>query len=266
MRENVIVIEGISNLRDIGGYRAAGGARVRRGMVFRSEALVFSGAHTKASIYREDNAHAYKRIVVKTIVDLRGAKESDASPSAWPHATGAQLISFPMDAGGEGDATVIMQLLRNGKLRAFGVEDLARFYAAMARRLAPMFGDALNALAAPSRLPALVHCAAGKDRTGMLVAFLLEILGTPREEIVSDYAFTDVLRPNRVDQYRDLLDSVGVAPNAVRALFESPPAVMQATLRGIEEEFGAVESFLTQSAGVTPGTLARLREALVETP
>jgi protein-tyrosine phosphatase len=264
MRENVVVIEGMSNLRDIGGYRAGGDGRVRRGMVFRSEALVFSGAQTKASIYREDNAYAYKRIAVKTIIDLRGAREAQVSPSAWPHATGAQLISFPMDAGGEGDATVIMQLLRNGKLRAFGVEDLARFYAAMARRLAPMFGDALNALAKPDRLPALIHCAAGKDRTGMLVAFLLEILGTPREEIVSDYAFTDVLRPNRVNQYREILEPVGVDPNAVRALFESPAETMHATLDGIKEEFGAIETFLTQSAGVTPATLTRLREALIE--
>lgn len=99
MHENVIAIEGTSNLRDIGGYPTRGGGRVRRGMVFRSEALVFSGALTKASIYREDNAHAYKQISVRTIVDLRGAEESKASPSAWAHATGAELIAFPMDAG-----------------------------------------------------------------------------------------------------------------------------------------------------------------------
>ncbi len=264
MHENVIAIEGTSNLRDIGGYPAREGGRVRRAMVFRSEALVFSGALTKASIYSPDNAHAYKRIGVRTVIDLRGQKEAGASPSAWPRATGAELIAFPMDAGGEGDATVIMRLLRDGKLRAFGVDDLARFYAAMARRLAPMFGAGLNALAEPGRLPALVHCAAGKDRTGMFIAFLLEGLGTPREHVVADYALTDVLRPNRVQHYREMLDKSGVDPEAVRSLFEAPAAVMQRTLDGLEAEFGGVETFLSQAAGVTEATLERLRAELVE--
>jgi len=264
MHENVVAIEGTSNLRDIGGYPTRGGGRLRRGKVYRSEALVFSGAPTKASIYREDNAHAYKQIEVKTIVDLRGKQEVDASPTAWPHAT--ELIAFPMDAGGEGDATVIMKLLREGKLRAFGVADLARFYAAMARSLAPMFGGALNALARPGRLPALVHCAAGKDRTGMFIAFLMEILDVPREHILSNYAFTDVLRPDRVYLYRDILDKAGVEPEAVRSLFESPAQALDTTLDGLRAEFGGVEAFLTGAAGVSPDSLRRLREELVEGP
>lgn len=264
MHENVVAIEGTSNLRDIGGYPVRSGGRVRRGKVFRSEALVFSGAFTKASIFREDNAHAYKQIAVKTIIDLRGRQEADASPNAWPHATGAELIAFPMDAGGEGDASLIMRMLRDGKLRAFGVADLARFYAGMARKLAPMFGRALNALAEPGRLPALVHCAAGKDRTGMFVAFLLESLGAPREHVVSDYAFTDVLRPNRVQHYRELLDEVGIDPEAVRSLFEAPAGVMRTTLEGLEADFGSIEAYLVNEAGATSATLRRLRDELVE--
>ena len=264
MRENVITIDGTSNLRDIGGYPTKSGGRLRRGLVYRSEALVFSGALTKASVYREDNAHAYKQIGVRTIFDLRGQQEVDASPSAWPHATGAELIAFPMEAGGEGDATVVMNLLRQGKLHSFSVADLSRFYGAMVRKLAPMFGGALNALAQPGRLPALVHCAAGKDRTGMLVALLMEALDVPRQHVFSDYAFTDVLRPNRVQQYRELLENAGVEPDAVRSLFESPAEAMQATLESLEAEFGGVPAFLTNAAGVLPETLLHLREQLVE--
>jgi protein-tyrosine phosphatase len=264
MRENVIAIEGTSNLRDIGGYPTKGGGRLLRGLVYRSEALVFSGALTKASIYREDNAHAYKQIGIRTVVDLRGQQEVDASPSAWPLATGAELIAFPMDAGGEGDATVVMNLLRQGKLRSFSVADLARFYGAMARKLAPMFGGALNALGQPGRLPALVHCAAGKDRTGMFVAFLMEALDVPRQHVLSDYAFTDVLRPNRVQHYRELLDKAGIEPDAVRSLFEAPAEALQGALENLETEYGDVQSFLTRAAGVAPESLRRLREQLIE--
>jgi protein-tyrosine phosphatase len=169
-----------------------------------------------------------------------------------------------MDAGGEGDATVIMNLLREGRLRSFSVADLARFYGAMARKLAPMFGGALNALGQPGRLPALVHCAAGKDRTGMFVAFLMEALDAPRQHVLSDYAFTDVLRPNRVQHDRELLDKAGIEPDAVRSLFESPAEALQGALESLEAEFGDVQGFLMRAAGVAPESLRRLREQLIE--
>ena len=74
------------------GHPTLDGGRARRGRAFRSEALVFAGALTRASIYCEDNARAYKRIGVGTILDLRGKLESDASPSAMPRAPGSQPL------------------------------------------------------------------------------------------------------------------------------------------------------------------------------
>jgi protein-tyrosine phosphatase len=264
MYENVIAIKGTSNLREIGGYPAYNGRRIRRGKLYRAEALVLAGSPTKASIWAEENVEAYRALNLKTVVDLRGANEAALLPSAWAHATNATLIEAPMDEGGEGDATEIIKRLRAGTLRAFSIEDLAAFYGKLVRRQAGTIGRIFKELAAPDRLPALVHCAAGKDRTGLVVALLLESLGTPRETVVADYAMTGALRPNRVQHYMDILVPEGIDPDAVSPLFESPADAMKLTLGAIDSEFGTVYGFLTEAAGVPPEVLATLRANLLE--
>ncbi len=226
--------------------------------------LVFSGTVTKASVWAAENSEAYKALALKTVVDLRASQEGSAQPSAWPHATGAVLLEMPLDGGGEGDATEIVKRLRAGTLRSFGVADLASFYGNVVRRQARMFGRVLEELSIPDRLPALVHCAAGKDRTGLLIALLLETLGTPRDQVIGDYAMTGVLRPNRVQEYLEVLMPVGVDPEAVRALFDSPAEAMLATLDGIDAEYGNVDQFLVEAAGVSSGVLEGLRAHLLE--
>jgi protein-tyrosine phosphatase len=264
MLDKVIAIDGTSNLRDAGGYPAARNGRVRRRVLFRAEALVFPGPPTTASIFARENLEAYRALSLKTVIDLRGLSEANARPSAWAQASGAVLLQRPLDGGGEGDATEIMQRLRAGVLRVFTIDDLAEFYGVMLRRQAPMFGQALEALAAPDRLPALVHCAAGKDRTGVLIALVHEILGVSRDDIAEDYAMTEILRPNRVQAYLHLLEPVGIEPDAVRSLFEAPAEAIRLTLQKLDSDFGSVQDYLAKAAGVTTATTERLRERLIE--
>lgn len=263
MLPHVIAIPGTTNVRDIGGYPVPRGGSVSLGKIYRGEALAFPGSETKGAVWADQNIEAYKALALRTVVDLRAAQEASALPSAWAHGTGAALLHLPLDSGGEGDATELMKKLRAGTLRSFSVDDLARSYARILRLQARMFGRVFEELAAPGRLPTLVHCAAGKDRTGLLVALILESLGTPRDLVVADYAMTDFLRPNRVQAYMDILTSVGVEPDAVRSLFESPAEAMIVTLEGIDAEFGDAPGFLTKAAGVSPDVLETLRANLI---
>lgn len=264
MTPRVIALAGTSNLRDIGGYPGRDGTTVRYGKLLRGEALVAPGYVSTAAIYNPDIKPEYEALGTRTIIDLRGAQEVQGQPNAWDTATGGTLFALPMDAGGEGDATVVMRALLDGSLKSFNADDLARFYAVMARDLAPVLGRALTLLAEPDRFPAIVHCMAGKDRTGMFIALLLDTLGTPREHVLTDYQFTEVLRPNRVDTYRDRLVGAGVDPDAVRVIFETPIAAMEQALAGIEAEFGSIEAYLTGPAQVAPVALDRLRAELLE--
>jgi protein-tyrosine phosphatase len=215
-------------------------------------------------IWSRDNADAYAALGLKTIIDLRATQETKEQPSAWSLATGARLIHLPLGEGGEGDATGLMRRLFAGELRSFSVDDLTRFYAATVRREARNIGRALEELSRQDSLPALVHCAAGKDRTGLLIAFVLEALDVPRETVVADYAMTELLRPNRVAKYSDILERFNIPPHAVGALFGTPPRAMSELLAGIDAEFGGVEEFLCAAAGLSPEVLLALHEALIE--
>lgn len=264
LRNCRVDIPGTSNLRDLGGYPARDGRSVRGGMLFRAETLAHPGPRVaRVALWQDDLLDRYRALGLSLVIDLRAENETRLAPSAWAEPTGAALVSIPINEGGEGDATDYMRRLRDGTLRSFTADDLADYYAGTVRRRASQFGRALVAIAQPGGVPVLVHCAAGKDRTGLLIAFLLDVLGTPRDVIVADYALTGVFRPNRVDAYSDVLTASGIAPGAVSALFETPAEAMDLLLTGLEVEFGSVRRFLLEHAGITTAELDTLSEVLL---
>lgn len=260
-------IAGTSNVRDLGGYPARDGATVRPGVLFRAEALAHPGpgaAHV--ALWRDDLVDDYRALGLSLVIDLRGERELTLAPSAWAEPTGADLELIPINEGGEGDATDFVMRLRSGTLRTFTAADLAAYYAATVRRRAREFGRAIAAIAGRGGEPVLVHCAAGKDRTGILIALVLDVLGVPRSVIVADYAMTGFFRPNRVAAYADMLAASGIAPADVSALFETPTEAMELLLADLDEEFGTVRQFLLGQTGLTARHLDDLTQALLTEP
>ena len=258
-----IAIPGMSNLRDLGGYLGADGLELARGRFLRSEVLAQPGASSVHAIWDAAHADHYEALALRTIVDLRSDDEVDAAPSAWRRATGADVVRLPIAGGGEGGGAGDMRRLLSGEFNRFDAADLTRLYIAMLERRAAVFGQAIRLLGDAGRLPVLVHCTAGKDRTGLLVALVLSVLGTPRELVVEDYALTGVLRPNRVTAYTDVLQEAGVDPDAVRVLFETPASAMQGALAHLDTVHGGAEGLLLSSGGLVADDLHALRRALL---
>jgi protein-tyrosine phosphatase len=260
-----VAIHGTDNLRDLGGLPAGAGRRVRRGVFFRAEALAHPAPGVARVALWDDRAvDSYRELALALVIDLRAPAEVAVAASAWAEATGARALSIPIAEGGEGDATDYVRQIKAGSLRSFSAEDLALFYASTVRTRAAQFGQAIRAIADSSNVPVLVHCSAGKDRTGLLVALVLEALGTPREHVVADYALTGVFRPYRVTAYADILVDVDVEQSAVAALFDAPAAAMRALLDGLDREFGSVRGFLNTQADVDRAVLDSLGDALLE--
>ena len=253
-----------SNLRDLGGVPTAGGLVVAPGRVWRAEALVAPGATPLCAAWEPADTEAYRGLGVRTVLDLRSRGEAERIPTAWPAATGAGCVALPIEEGGEGDTDFVREI-RAGVRTRFTAADLGGYYALTLRRRAAEFGAGLRILADPDRLPVLVHCAAGKDRTGLLVALLLEALGVAREVVVAEYALTGVLRPRRVLAYAHVFEGSGVDLDAVAPLFDSPAAAMAEALAGLDAEFGSVAGFLTARCGLARSDLAALRAALLVT-
>ncbi|MBD0860343.1 tyrosine-protein phosphatase [Gordonia sp. zg691] len=261
--ERRIPVPGTSNLRDIGGYRTTDGLTVARGRILRAEALVMPGGSETYAIYDQTAAEHYERLGLRTVVDLRAANEMRRAPTAWATVCRADLVEIPIAEGGEGTDTNYMRLLLSGDMPFFGVDDMARFYVGLVERRAEELGKAVRLLSDSRRLPVLVHCAAGKDRTGVLIALVLSALGVPEDQVVADFAMTGVLRPNRIDTYAHLFREADRDPEIGRVLFESPPEAMSVLLNHLDTEYGGPAGYLRDRAGVGPEILSGLRSAML---
>lgn len=251
--QRVIALEGGTNFRDLGGYGTSDGGRVRWGLVFRSAALDRLTASDLVAI---------ERLGLRVVYDLRGDWERDAAPSVLPDGVRCELLPI---GGTAAQTKELTDLVLEGKLGEVPPDFLVRIYEAMAEVAAPTFGRLLTALADPDGSPALIHCTAGKDRTGMGAALLLSVLGVDEETIVDDYELSAAHYTDRqVARLRVKLADAGIDVERYRAVFGAPRHAIAALLATLRARHGSVEGYLEEEAGVAPEVFSELRARLVE--
>lgn len=246
--ERNLAFTGASNFRDLGGYAAAEGSRIRWGLVFRSDALALKDA----------DLGAFAGLGIRTVYDLRSDEERETFPNRLPDGDHAvEVVSLLSTEGGA--APTLDAALADGE--AF----LAQTYLHMLERSAASFGRILSGLANEARLPAVFHCAAGKDRTGMVAALLLLVLGVSEEDILDDYELTSQFRTaEQVGRVMERLKSERAVPAEVAAgILRTPRWAMQSALAEVRHRHGGIEGYLTGPAGVDPSVPDRLRRLLL---
>lgn len=237
--DRFLEMAGLHNFRDVGGYPTSGGGTTRWGLVLRAGALaeLTPAAHP-----------AMAELGLRTIVDLREDVELvKLPPSVYP-----------------GDVEVHRHPLYRERIVLGEVDDLGVLYTQILERCTDTVTGALELLAAPGALPALVHCSAGKDRTGLIIGLLLAALGVPDEIIAEDYRVTELAYTG---EYRERMIREGLALGAratrIEHLMGSPAETMRGALDGLRSRHGSVENYLL-GGGLRPESLAALRTALVE--
>jgi protein-tyrosine phosphatase len=233
--------EGVLNARDLGGYPTRGGQETRWGALVRSDNLAFLSPAGREALVRYG---------VRTIVDLRLPDEvaGEPNPFAEPDHRGIAYrnLSF-IDPAAAPPAEVTT---------------LAEDYKGMLDRFGRAVAEVMAAVADAGDGGVLVHCAAGKDRTGLVSALLLGLLGVAPETVADDYALSaECLRP-RDEEW--LANGPGERAEREQALLRFTPTrqVMLEVLDHLDERYGGVEGYLLQ-AGVTPDDLDRLRARLL---
>jgi protein-tyrosine phosphatase len=190
--ERSLGLVGEPNSRDVGGLVTVDGRQVRRGVLFRTAAL---GRLT------DEDVVALGKLGIARVVDLRDASESAfAPPDRLPTESTPAVTSLPIYDPDHPVFTYVAAVLLGHELDR---------YAALAEEGTPAamhaiyrwfvsgeasragFGTVLRMLADPAQLPAIVHCTAGKDRTGWLTAIVLTVLGVSRADIAADYLATN---------------------------------------------------------------------------
>jgi protein-tyrosine phosphatase len=258
MSERLVSLDGTLNFRDLGGYACRDGRTVRWGLVFRSDAL---HGLTDADRTR------LRDMGLRAIYDLRRPVEQERQPTALTEEHGHRIVSLAVDDDPDADANApeLIDLIKSGELPEADDAFMADLYAQILLRGAEVFGRLLTHLTEDDGLPALFHCAAGKDRTGLAAALLLSVLGVDDEVILDDYELTNEFRSNRrIEVLRPELEALGVDIEKVRPFLSARRPVMAATLRHLHDDHGGVERYLLGPAGMAPATLDRLRDLLLE--
>ena len=251
--QRVIALEGGANFRDLGGYGATDGGRVRWGLVFRSAALHRLTASDLVAI---------ERLGLRVVYDLRAEAERDGAPSLLPDGVRREWLPI---GGTAAQTKELTDLVLEGKLAEVPPDFLVRIYEGMAEVAAPTFGRLLTGLAEPDGSPALIHCTAGKDRTGMGAALLLSVLGVDEETILDDYELSAAhYTDHQVARLRAKLADAGIDVAHYRAVFGAPRHALAALLATLRERHGSVEGYLQDEAGVAPEVFEQLRARLLE--
>jgi protein-tyrosine phosphatase len=237
-----IPLQGAFNFRDLGGYRTRDGHAVKWRRLFRSDALHF--------LTLEDALVLRDTLGVRTVIDLR-------SPAQVENDGLGLFVRPPVDH-------VPAPVIDDATLDSWRVTQVTSVesYVWMFENSAELIARALKVLADRQGDPAVFHCFAGKDRTGVLAAAVLGTLGVDDETIADDYSLTAPAMKSIVDRMVAAVDGPSRA-NVRPETYEARRETMLETLGHVNSRWGSVEGF-ARAAGVGPDTVARLREALLE--
>ncbi len=243
-----IDLEGCLNFRDLGGYPAAEGRSLAWRRVYRSDGLHLLSAPDVAKLRDE--------LGISDLIDLRSTAELELDGRGPLEHEPMSFHHVPLFDGGRPAA------LDPELKAAIDRMSLADRYYGLAETAKPAIARVVRILA-DAEGGAVYHCSAGKDRTGVISAILLSVLGVPDDWIVADYAMTQenldaiVERLEASAGYRDMFESL--PPDTLHA----EPGTMVSLLARFAEGYGSVAAYL-ESAGVGGEVLARLRAKVLD--
>ncbi len=240
-----VSLDGCFNFRDLGGYQTRDGRRMRPGRVFRSDGL--------QELTPSDLDLLCGEMGLGTVIDLRSDEEVSevGCGRIAERATIHHVPLFQSTRSGAAADAVRSQL----------PADMGGLYFLMLTAAQDPIVQVVKLLAA-AESPAVFHCAAGKDRTGVISALLLSLLGVPEDTIVADYAFS---RRN-IDQINDRLWSSESYQRLMDTLpdgaYDADPISMVTFLEKVRSEHGSFDAWAS-SAGIDDDDRQRLRARLL---
>lgn len=236
------------NAREVGGYPTADGGHTRWRALVRTDNLQRLTPEGKVEL---------RDYGVRTVIDLRSAHELERDPDPFAVHQGLdgmpRYLNLPLVDYEDREATADME----------ATETMAAEYIVILERNKERIAAVIKAVAASLDEGAvLVHCHGGKDRTGIIVAFLLSLAGVPRDTVVEDYAVSEVrLEPVHLAWLEEQRQANGGPIDRPRWM-GSRPETMRTVLEYLDREYGGVDGYLTKS-GVTQHEIARIREHLI---
>jgi protein-tyrosine phosphatase len=243
----------IHNFRDCGGYTTFDGAHTRSGRLYRSGTLDDA---------RNGDLRTVQAIGLKTIVDLRAPREKKKD---LPHLDGVRRVDVPIELENR-TREKIQPLMTKRGAEGEVIEVLKQMYRDLADEAWPQAGQLFKVLLNADAYPVLIHCRAGKDRTGFMCALVQQAVGVERAAIFQDYCETNnhfgLVSP-RMERLMKIMSFGKLQLENVRASLSASEEYLQAALDQIDQCHGGMTAYLAK-CGVTSSEIETLRGLLVE--
>ena len=250
--ERRLPLEGTDNFRDLGGYETADGRFVRWGLLYRSNDL--------ADLTNDDLRYLAK-MRVRLVCDFRSDGERRRDPNRAP---GENARTEELSIQVEGvDPSAMQERIRTGVSGDELEQIMMSAYRSFVTLHSDQFAAMFERIGSRENLPTIVHCTAGKDRTGFASAMILLALGVPEKTVFDDYMATNTYRANYnkwILRLIPLYSFFRTRGHDLEPLLDARRPYLQASLDQIEEDYGSVDAYLEQGLGVTPEKRAKLRE------
>jgi protein-tyrosine phosphatase len=243
-----IALQGASNLRDLGGWPTADGRRVRRGLLYRAPALIGLTTQDEATI---------EALGLRTVCDLRGMREREVTQVSLGQSRNVHLPIEPSVGAG------LRDILRTGQASGHVTPAdmfalLREAYEAYALVNFGQYRRLFEHILVPGGLPLLLHCSAGKDRTGFGSALILTSLGVGWDDVLTDYLATNT------QWKREIAAKLELPGELADVLLSVHVDLLTAAFDAARSAYGSMDAYLETAVGLDPPVRARLAELLLE--
>jgi protein-tyrosine phosphatase len=260
MLSNPANFRGVQNFREIAGYQTVNGQSIKRNKLWRSATL-----HDLSV----EECSALAMMGIKTIADLRGPDERSEKPTPSGLSDHVNILAWTtggMSAVSDSFRQRLIQAKDRDQIRTM----VKSFYCKIAEDHSIQLGDIYRAIA-NGKTPILIHCAAGKDRTGVAVAILLDLLGVQRERTFEDYELSErLLDWNRMSFSAALglhdnpETDIAVPADLLEPLMRSDRTYLEAAFQDIEKRYGSTEAFCRERLGLDDAIIEMLQAELLD--
>ena len=253
-----------ANLRDLGGLATTDGRAVRTGRLFRSGYLSDLEVSGRATV---------DALGLRTIVDLRRPTEVAARPH--PDLPDCEVVGISV-SDDDNEFAVVANAMVDPDAEPLGPDHITSYFRTLVTDRLDRYRPVFEVATDPDRLPLLFNCTAGKDRTGVLAAVLLRILGVDDNTVMTDYLLSNEVRRawiegTEIDYRRRIAERLGTTPEEVPedrmaslwALMYCQREYLEAVLDTAVDQWGTWASFVAEGLGLDDARVATFRAALL---
>lgn len=262
----VIHIEGVHNIRDLGGLTGLDGRKIKKDLLIRSSRLI---------LMQQDGYDYFKKINLTTVLDMRTTFEAQKRPD--PDIPGVTFhhigvlaedsdemgATYGMLARSANEEEALVKLLADG----FDMSGVYMEFVQQPFAIAGM-GKALKLIAAQREGEALLyHCNGGKDRTGTLTVFLLTILGVDKDTIMDDFEMTNIFFEDEIERLRGIARTMTSDERVIAGMQDIAGVSrinMDKAMEFIISKYGSVMNYIRDPLGVREDEINRIREKYLE--